>query len=400
MIDQRLDQITKTDIEALIAEKRPEGRSLDYKRDLELSTDAHKKELARDVASFANAGGGDLIFGIEEEKDANNKNLGVPLKAVGVADNLDLAKQRFEAIVRGNIAPRVQGLSFREVAGFERGPVLIVRVRNSWSGPHMVTSNESPFWSRNNSGRQALDVHEIRAAFLTGTEMAARVRRFRDERLGKIVAGDTPIPLREQDEEAKLVIHVMPLANEPISIDFPMLSDRPDLFRAPGGASNNERYNLDGLVSYASQTAYTQAFRDGSFEGVTTGFCYPGPPGEPPQLFALPLETAAVKAVNSYLEALKAHGFEGPVSVMLAVIGAKGSRIALETHGFRPPPWEREHTIDRDVLVLPDVVVEQTPADPRVFMRPTFDALWQSSGFKRSRGYTEAGDWDASKHLQ
>src|SRR5262245_5758603 len=101
MIDKRLDQITREDLEALVTEKRPEGRALDYKRDLELSTDAHKRELARDVSSFANASGGDLIFGIEEEKDANGKNLGIPKAVVGVdCPNFDLTKQRIESIVR------------------------------------------------------------------------------------------------------------------------------------------------------------------------------------------------------------------------------------------------------------------------------------------------------------
>lgn len=56
------------------------------------------------------------------------------------------------------------------------------------------------------------------------------------------------------------------------------------------------------------------------------------------------------------------------------------------------------YAIDRDVLHLPDAYVEQLPADPRSFLRPTFDALWQSSGWDRSYGYTEAGEWDPKQH--
>jgi hypothetical protein len=53
-------------------------------RDLSLSPDEDKRELARDVSSFANAAGGDRVFGIEEAKDSGGKNLGYPAKLVGV----------------------------------------------------------------------------------------------------------------------------------------------------------------------------------------------------------------------------------------------------------------------------------------------------------------------------
>lgn len=43
---------------------------LDYKRDLPGDKDAEKKEFLADVTSFANAGGGDIVFGIVEDADA------------------------------------------------------------------------------------------------------------------------------------------------------------------------------------------------------------------------------------------------------------------------------------------------------------------------------------------
>lgn len=109
MLDKRLENITREDLDALVSDKHAEGRSVDYKRDLNLSREDDKKELARDVAAFANAGGGHLIFGIEEEKDAAGKNLGRPAAIVGVeCPNFDAVKLRVEAIVRDNVAPRIQ----------------------------------------------------------------------------------------------------------------------------------------------------------------------------------------------------------------------------------------------------------------------------------------------------
>lgn len=405
MIDKPIREIAVADLDALVVEKRPESRSLDYKRDLGLSTDEHKRELARDVSSFANAGGGDLVFGIEEEKDSAGKNLGIPKAVLGVEClNFDATKQRIEAIIRDNIEPRVQGIAIHKVDGFARGPSIVVRVPRSWIGPHMVTSTQSTFWSRNSAGRYPLDVHETRAAFLAGAELGARARRFRDERLGKIIAGDTPILLRDDRRDAKVVVHIVPLSSDAVSLDLHKLDGDPNLFRPPSRSGGwNGRFNLDGVVCYAggegAQRTYAQAFRDGSFEGVTCGYQYPGKAAGSVELFGLPLETEVVQAVEVFFKALLAHNFGGPVCVMVAVLGVRGARIQVG-EGWMLPPWERDITIDRDVLVLPEVVAEHLPADPRRLLRPTFDALWQSSGYKRSHGYSENGDWDEKRHRE
>ena len=44
---------------------KAEGRTLDYKRTLPGSTDEEKREFLADVSSFANAAGGDIVYGID-----------------------------------------------------------------------------------------------------------------------------------------------------------------------------------------------------------------------------------------------------------------------------------------------------------------------------------------------
>lgn len=402
MIEKPLHEIDAADLQALVTDKRHEGRRIDYKRDLpELSKQEEKKELVRDVSALANAAGGDLIFGVEEDKDGAGKNLGIPKEIVGVAcENFDLLKQRFEGVIGGNVEPRVQGLAFHRVEGFKNGPVIIVRVPRSWTGPHMVTSTSSNFWTRNNSGRQELGVHEIRAAFIAGTEIATRVKRFRDDRIGKIVAGETPLPLSDKGE-AKVVLHVVPISVEPLALDLHRLEESPGLLPAFGGSGGWHRFNLDGFVRHAGpndgpQQGYTQAFRDGAVEGVCCTYKFKGQMGGPMQISGPGIEGEVVKALDVYLGTLAKHGFGGPVSVMLTVLGARGCRLYSGNEYVNM--LEAAITIDRDVLILPDLVVEQIPADARAFMRPTFDALWQSSGYKRSFGYKEDGSWDAKRH--
>jgi hypothetical protein len=69
--------------------------------------------------------------------------------------------------------------------------------------------------------------------------------------------------------------------------------------------------------------------------------------------------------------------------------------------GPRPEPKTDRHFIDRDLLVLPDVVLESYPNDYRVelprLMRPVVDAFWQAGGWPRSIGYDGEGNWAEQK---
>lgn len=64
MIAKRLSEIEKSDLDALVTNGVSEGKTLDYKLSLPGPSDDDKKEFLADVSSFANAGGGDIVFGI------------------------------------------------------------------------------------------------------------------------------------------------------------------------------------------------------------------------------------------------------------------------------------------------------------------------------------------------
>ena len=50
-------------------------------------------------------------------------------------------------------------------------------------------------------------------------------------------------------------------------------------------------------------------------------------------------------------------------------------------------------TIDRDVLILPDILVDDYNTPIPSVLRPAFDALWQAAGFARSMNYDQQGQW-------
>lgn len=59
MIHKKFEEITYADIQQLIDNAVSESRTLDYKRDLPGDSDSEKREFLSDIASLANAAGGD-----------------------------------------------------------------------------------------------------------------------------------------------------------------------------------------------------------------------------------------------------------------------------------------------------------------------------------------------------
>lgn len=152
MLDERhIDSLTKADIDDMVANEVREGRSLDYKRDLPGRKEGEKKEFLQDIASFANAVGGYILYGMGERVDAP----GVPASPRGLAGiNADEEIRRLDQLVLSGIDPRVPGVRMRAIDGFADGPVLAVHIPRSWAAPHMVALNrDSRFYSRTNAGK-------------------------------------------------------------------------------------------------------------------------------------------------------------------------------------------------------------------------------------------------------
>lgn len=67
MINKHLDEISLDDLKQLRNNVVSEGKTIEYKQQLPTNSDGDRKEFLADISSFANASGGDLIFGITEE---------------------------------------------------------------------------------------------------------------------------------------------------------------------------------------------------------------------------------------------------------------------------------------------------------------------------------------------
>ncbi len=387
MVPKPLGSITKEDIDALVANEVGEGRTLDYKESLPGNSDAEKYELLADVSSFANSSGGDILYGIREKRDAG-KPTGIPEAAVGVSvTTVDAEILRLENIIRDGIAPRISNVRMVPIPGFTRGPIILVRIPNSWFSPHMISKRESRFYARNNAGKYPLDIAEIRSAFALSESLPDKIRRFRDDRLAKIVAEETPVKL---SESPKVVLHVLPIAGlNPITrIDTVSLVGR-NLFPL-GSTGFNHRLNFDGLVNFdpiaGSPTCqgYVQFFRTSAIEAVSAYLIRP----HNGKMFIAGnyLESKLISALGAYLKIQEELELQPPLFVMVTLLGVMGYQ--MYTHW----PTDSE-PIDRDNLFLPDIIIENYDADPASLLQPAFDTLWQACGFEQSPSYDTEGKW-------
>jgi predicted HTH transcriptional regulator len=129
---KKLTELLQTDLQALLDGEVAEGKFIDYKRELPGLADGDKKEFLFDISSFANASGGYLLYGIEEEN-------GIPTQLTGITvGNQDEELRRFQNLILDGIEPRIMGLELRFVPIVDSKHVLVIRIPKSWLLPHMV----------------------------------------------------------------------------------------------------------------------------------------------------------------------------------------------------------------------------------------------------------------------
>ena len=383
-LPHNLSQINESHIKALIDAQAEETAYREFKRQIPANGDKSKHEFLADVSAFANSSGGELIYGVEEDGE------GRASAVVPQIGNVDQEVLRLQSMLADGIEPRIPGIQFQPMSTAE-GFVLILRVPQSWAGPHRVRTNQH-FFTREYGRKRQLDVPEIRALFLRSEKQAQQIRDFRTDRLGKILSGEAPRPLVRGPA---LVVHFVPTqaALGLVQID-PRMYMRERQLRVMGASGWNPMPNADGALAYRTVQkngtyGYSLMFRNGFFETVSVLRVDENSVG---WLSSKSYEEEIIK-ILSFLRGEYEHlGIGTEMTVMLSILGA--SRVQLGVDRFRFDIDDGQGGFDREMLVLPDILLpSDVPASTA--LRPLFDVVWQSAGFLRSFNYNEAGDWDA-----
>ncbi len=390
--DKPLEIIQETDLVALKNEGISEDLHIEYKEKAPDKSDAQAilKFLAA-VSSFANADGGDLILGIQAEE--NGPTRGQPKQICGLSGvgSPDDVTNRLSNIIAQGIEPRIIGIRMQSVSLQSGSFALLIRIPRSWNPPHMVTRDQTfRFWAREAAGKRMMDVSQLRLAFTFSATIKEQLRDFRLSRLAAITANSGPILMTSG---AKIVLHVVPLrAFYPDSqVDLLELAGdqthrQSMTYRlSSSGVYVKPKHNFDGLVSMVPWSSaipeeYVQVFRNGSIEAVDTYML-----SYIQDLKSIPnpsTEEHIINGLRNFLAIDKSLDVEPPLFVMLSLLGVKGYQMQTGLLNR-----EGRHSIDRDDLIIPEVMIEDLDSDPAIILKPAFDMIWNAAGEWGSYNY-------------
>jgi hypothetical protein len=385
MISKPLESVTEGDLKDLVSAAVAERKTLDYKQQLPGGSDADKRELLADVSSFANTAGGDLLFGMTE-------NAGVPTGVRGVQiGDPEQEVLRLESIIRTGLSPRIRQSTqpMRLASGLH---VLIIRIERSWYGPHRVVfKGDSRFYGRSTNGKYELDVTDLRNAFLFANAVTEKIAAFRSERVIALENGAAPMPMADGP---KVVLHCIPLESFGAMPQYDVLSLRQvKPMKAEFIMSGwSDRINFDGKIVLTTDdppSSYTQIFRNGVIEAVLGGLLLSRK--DSGILPSRSYEEAFLKYLPYCFEILKGLGCSPPVLVAMSLTNVRGWAVAIEE--LPVVAFGNARRIDRDVLMLPEILVEDLTAPVAPVLKPMFDLIWNACGIARSPDFDDGGNW-------
>jgi hypothetical protein len=373
-----LELINEQDLNDLIANRVRELKTIEYKLILPGSSNDDKKEFLADVSSFANASGGDIIYGMREEDATAVELVGLDLPSI------DKEILRLEGIIREGLDPRLPNVMIKPLMLLSGRVSFLIRVKRSWLLPHRVKyGGTSRFYSRTSAGKYELDVSELRPLFALSTTATERIRDFRTERLSKIMAQEIPVRL---NDNPRIVLHTVPMmAVDPSTrVDISSLKLETDRLEPMGfmaGPRSGPQYNFDGLLTYARDDelvySYLQLFRNGSVEAVdATTICR----SETEGLIPAGYERRVLKTISNVVSIQKQLGVEPPLFVMLTLLGVKDYRMAFDGVSS----WTEGHPIDEINLIIPETMFEDFSGNIEDKMAETFQIVWNAAGYAQS----------------
>jgi hypothetical protein len=169
----RLGDLTWPVLEDLIQRRQiSEDLTLDFKRDLYERNDKRKKDLAKDLAAFANAAGGLVIVGVDEDQDGR----ATELVKVDLSDD---ERNRMREILSTRVAPFMPDVQVGELhdpSDPGRG-VFLLLVPASDAAPHGVRNDDWFLWPvREDRTKRMMHEAELAARYRERLAGAARAQ--------------------------------------------------------------------------------------------------------------------------------------------------------------------------------------------------------------------------------
>lgn len=153
---------TEAELLALKTGVVKESLHIEYKASgsIDKKDNEKKREMARDISAFANADGGQIIYGMKENKDHEPDDLDD-----GV-DPREYPEIWFEQILQQHVTPLMTSVKIRHVPLSNGRVAVVIDIPASNGDPHQV---DGRYYRRHNFNRLAMEHYEVRDMFRRST---------------------------------------------------------------------------------------------------------------------------------------------------------------------------------------------------------------------------------------
>ncbi len=371
MVTINLEDLTLEDVSKVFQNHR-EGNTIEYKRDLQIYSEKETKEFLADVSSFANANGGTIFYGIDEQDGL----VGIEIQ------ELDTFRLRVQQKIEDGILPR-PGFKIKFLETSENKYIFIIQVHKSFSGPHAVKSSDQ-YYYRSDAGKRRMDHFQLKNAFLQSNALKEEIEKFCNRKVSEILLKETPVQL---SDEAVVAMFLIPINywNDEIIFDPAKLKDRSSGFQIMDYGSGQIERNFDGFIASGHNKGYLQLFRNGTILSVSSSITTHEADLKkhiPTTLLQGEIHQAFKRGLHLY----KNIEIQPPFLGILFLIGAQN---------YFPPPAVirdfRGKALGREVIRFPEVYVTEYPEAFVVYTRKWFDFLWQGFGLDKCPDISDDG---------
>ena len=146
------------DIQSLIEIQAEENTYYEFK-DARAIDDKQKAEISKDVSAFANADGGVIIYGLNEDRNTHKAS------CLSFVNSSRYSKEWLENVILSNIHRKIDGLKIIKVDNPVNAneAIYVVKIPKSPNAPHMSSDNK--FYKRANFRVITMEEYEVRDAY-------------------------------------------------------------------------------------------------------------------------------------------------------------------------------------------------------------------------------------------
>jgi hypothetical protein len=367
--DKSISQLTADDLRDFVDLNRSEGLHLDYKSNhpadwRKIPKKKHEvrneKQLdfLRHVSAFANAEGGMLFYGINDDEES-----GLPSEITPFTeDDPEGVKQQLSNLCRARIEPPLNiGI---ELVEFDEGEfVAVLDVPESYAAPHMVIDGRrTDFFQRHSGGSERMGYEALRHRFARQAGLIERVRDFRHRRVkrlnGDIDADEVPPISLHTSNPPRYGLHIVPVPRfgSTEHLEYSELVSDYELLKPLNGIADRRWFNLEGMTVYREEprskgnsrwaTGYTLLFRNGTLEAFNTEFDVSN--NERPSFSIAKIVREIAEALTRFAEFYRQNQIGGPFAVFFSMANARKATLNNEANN--------QVRLDRSPLLLPEIM--------------------------------------------